>query len=572
MTAIRVHFRDRKLWSESGTTYTRGSAYLDDTLVSNSSLPQVFSRQRTFNGFLSALKQLNGFFAVVHQVDDATFLAVDHVRSCPLFYSVGMKEFYVSDDPYWIQEQIGEHGVDELSAAEFLLAGYVTGNDTLSPHVKQVQAGEALAVASTSGTLRVTPAWYYEYGLGNYFTESREKLLARLDDVLKSVFKRLIRWADGRTIVVPLSGGIESRTVVLMLKRLGYDNIVAFSYGREGNKESSISKRAASTLGIRWEFIPYSNEAWHKWYRSEEWEMYWRMASGLSSVPHIQDWPAVWELQRQQLIPQDSVFVPAHLAGNQFAIGMQGLQQFHLVSSPTAWSKRRVINRNRVANQKELLAYVCRAFYPLRDWSKQRAELEPKLTEKIVRLLGTRPTYKTEDAFDTYRRWWWQGGDSKFLVNSVRVYNFWGYEWWLPLWDLEIANFWSRVPIIHRFERNLSKAHFKELEMKMTKCNIGVHRGDPRPISFVGNLLRKTPLYSQARRIYGLVEYDRHSLAWYGIIPKKVFSHSFTGKENINSYLASDLLERIIQDSNRKQGSNKLRNDLPHHNQEEERK
>ena len=45
-----------------------------------------------------------------------------------------------------------------------------------------------------------------------------------------------------------------------MLKRLGYRNVIAFSYGRLGNEESAISNFVANDFKIRWEFIEYSNE------------------------------------------------------------------------------------------------------------------------------------------------------------------------------------------------------------------------------------------------------------------------------------------------------------------------
>jgi len=456
-----------------------------------------------------------------------------------------MKEFYVSDDPRWIRKNANEQAVDKLSAVEFLLAGYVTGSDTLSPHVKQVQAGEALAAIPTSGGLCITPLRYFEYTHGNYFPEPREKLLARLDSALIAAFERLIRWADGRTIVVPLSGGADSRVIVLMLKRLGYDNIVAFSYGRIGNEESWISRKVASTLGIRWEFVPYSNEAWYRWCRSDEWKTYSQAADNLSSVPHIQDWPAVWELRKQELVPQDSIFVPGLLAGH----------SLEPTIFPIIWPKHRVID------QRELLISICEAFYTLRDWSRQRAELEPRLNEKIVRLLGTRPSYKTHDAADAYERWWWQGYEAKFIINSVRVYDFWGYEWWLPLWDLEIADFWCRVPLAYRLGKNLSRIHLKKLEKEITGCNIRVHRANPRPVSFAAKLLRKTFLYDRMQRIHGLVQYHRHPLAWYGIVPKEAFNHSFTGKENINSYLALETLQRILKELRRPQKLSKLRDD-----------
>ena len=532
MHEVKVHFRDEYLWNKSGTTYTRGSAFLDEELISGAVLSQLFSQEHAFDGFLSLLRRLNGFFAIVHQVDGSLFLAVDHLRSCPLFYGSGMNGVYVSDDPYWIRNETGDWSVDELSAAELLLAGFVTGSDTLSPNVKQVQPGEALTIQYTTGKMQVTPVRYYEFIHSDFYVDSSDQLEARLDASLKASFNRLVRWARGRTIVVPLSGGCDSRLVVLMLKRLGYKDVVAFSYGRPGNDESKISKQVASATGVRWEFVPYSNAAWRKWHDSEEWKRYSQMADGLASVPHLQDWPAVFELRKQELIPQDAVFVPGNLAYSSMVFNIQPVR-YPLVCSKT-----------RVVKQKEILGSIHRAFYPMRDWARQSVDLKRQVDEKILRLLGSRPSYTPEEANSAYSWWWWQGFESRFVTNAVRVYEFWGYEWWLPLWDLEIARFWSRVPMIHRLGKRLQRSHLQKLELGTVQHNTrqcGTSSG-----WFSSGLVRKTRLYNRVRRLHGLTQYDQHPLAWYAIIPRQSFNSLYNGPEVINSYLAIEMFQRIF--------------------------
>ena len=343
-------------------------------------------------------------------------------------------------------------------------------------------------------------------------------------------FERLISWANGRTIVVPLSGGFDSRLIVLMLKRLGYARMITFSYGRPGNKESEISREVASALGIQWEFVPYSNAAWRRWSGTEEWRAYCRTSNGLTSVPNIQDWPTIWELQRQELIPQDSVFVPGHTAGH----------SRHSSHVPIAWLERRTIY------EKELLDSIRKTWYTLQDLSRHR-ELELKLNEKMTRLLMTRRSYTQEGAVADYERWWWQEREAKFTINSVRTYDFWGYEWWLPLWDMDLVKFWSRVPFVQRLEENLHTTHIQDLEMKLLRRNIE-QWGTPSVLSVVARLLRKMRIYDHAVRRYELRQYDRHPLAWYGIMTKDEFYGSFTGKETINSYLAAKTLQSTFLD------------------------
>ena len=47
------------------------------------------------------------------------------------------------------------------------------------------------------------------------------------------------------------------------------------------------------------------------------------------------------------------------------------------------------------------------------------------------------------------------GEQSKFIANSCRVYEFWGYEWRMPFWDIEFINFWNDLPLQLRLEKFL---------------------------------------------------------------------------------------------------------------------
>ena len=76
--------------------------------------------------------------------------------------------------------------------------------------------------------------------------------------------------------------------------------------------QSDRSRSVARRLGIPWLFVKYDRAKWARWYATSEGITYQRFADGFSSVAHMQDWPAVWELQRRGEIPDDAVFVPGH--------------------------------------------------------------------------------------------------------------------------------------------------------------------------------------------------------------------------------------------------------------------
>jgi asparagine synthase (glutamine-hydrolysing) len=525
MDNIKVHLKHSASWHRTESTYTRGSAFLGKSLLHGSDLSRAFGQDRSMNEFESLLKRMNGFFAVIHECPKEAYFATDHVRSFPLFYGQRGRSFFVSDDPFWIMENSNEHEISELSAIEFLLAGFVVGDESLCKRVRQVRPGEIIHVSEGQGCFLVANARHYRFPHGNVRHETHEALMSRLSEASESAVRHLIELAQDRTIVVPLGAGADCRLIVLMLKRLGYDKVIAFSYGRPGNSESGVAKKVASALGIQWRFVPYSNEAWGKWSRTDEWEDYTRMASGLSSVPHLQDWPAIWELRREGAIPRDSVIAPGHLSA--------------AWNPPVEWIERRVISED------DFLDSIIKRFYDPIDWSGSNEMLRRILRQRIAASLKTHRMYHPEEALTDYERWWWQEEEAKFIINSVRVYDFWGYEWWLPLWDKEFAEFWSSLPVVHTLDREIKKEYVERLQKEQIGRNIELGRPS-RILALADRLAAVSHLQRQCRELYGLRQYDKDQFGWYGITPKQVFRGTFTGTQDINSYVGMQTIQNIF--------------------------
>jgi asparagine synthase (glutamine-hydrolysing) len=480
----------------------------------------------------------------VQITDGSLVAAVDRARSIPIFYAHTGDDMYVSDDAYWVAEQLAEQDYDKLSIAEFLLAGYVTGQDTLFPMIKQLRAGELLLAKATPSGIQVTARTYYAFLHGGYITNF-EKLLQEWDKALLSVFSRLIHSVNGRPIVIPLSGGKDSRLVAIMLKRLRYENVICLSYGLPGNRESEISKQVALRLGYRWEFVPYSRRLWYDSFHSKEYRAYERFADGLASIAHIQDWPAVWEMKAGSIIPEDSVFVPGH-GGDVTAGG-------HI---PTEFG------RTNHVGEEDVLNAIISKYYNLWDIKKLDTsrvlkmnpdEVRFRLKRKIHSLLGGLSCETPEEAANALEQWNWRERQTKFIANSVRAYEFWGYDWRLPYWDKELLHFWQRVPLCYRLEMRLRKRYTQNIEARFgikgpSAQSDWTHLIITRVLETLGLLDRVKALglpelfdkiTNRMRRISYRRLYESHPLGWYGIIPIEHFGSLYQRKpENINSLLA----------------------------------
>ena len=402
------------------------------------------------------------------------------MRSYPIFYSVSGNSIFISDDAHWILDQISDKTIDSLAEQEFMLTGYVTGPNTLYSSIKQVQSGEFLIFKNTDDGINTSSEKYFQYYHHDYFSDPAEKLLNDYLPVLHNVFQRLIDFADGRTIVVPLSGGYDSRLIALMVKVLGYKKIIAYSYGIPGNLESEVSQKVANGLGIKWFFVPYSNQDWHNWFHSAERKAYYRMANGLSSLPVTQDWPAVRELKLGKQIPDDSIFVPGHSGG--------------LLAGEFARYAPKIYKASRIEIN-DVVEETLQANFILWDWSAKRRELYPLLKQRILATLGD--LKKFPDAASAFEAWNFHERQAKFVVNSVRAYEYWGYGWSLPEWDREFIDFWMSVPLEHRIGKKLYNAAVKKLQAKIAPEKNFPDLPDTKAAMHykIKNFIRQTPFY-----------------------------------------------------------------------------
>src|SRR5690606_13164563 len=72
-----------------------------------------------------------------------------------------------------------------------------------------------------------------------------------------------------------------------------------------------------------------------------------------------------------------------------------------------------------------------------------------RIKENIsINIENTKPSLAS-----AYELWDWQERQAKYIANSVRVYEFYKCDWWLPLWDMEFTEFWRDVPLTLRRER-----------------------------------------------------------------------------------------------------------------------
>lgn len=77
----------------------------------------------------------------------------------------------------------------------------------------------------------------------------------------------------------------------------------------------------------------------------------------------------------------------------------------------------------------------------------------------MLLIFKNRTISSTKDFANACESWNWQERQAKFIGNSIRVYEFWGFDWWMPLWDKQFTKYWSCFPLKLRFERFFYKKY-----------------------------------------------------------------------------------------------------------------
>ncbi len=518
-------------WRTVGSAAARGFAFDDGGVVSAAGIAERFGEAAS-GGSLGSVAQLaaglEGFFAVVVHAGETTFVISDRARSVPMYYATDGT--VVSDRGAVVRDGIGAE-TDPIAESEFLLTRYVAGPETVWAGVASIQPGEVVAV-DDDGVRRHRYWGYWPAGHGEAPTEPLEELREGFETALD----RLQRIADGRPVVVPLSGGHDSRLVAAGLVVRGHD-VIAFTFGRSGHPDVEVSREVAARLGVRWEFCPYSAADWAEWYHGDACSRYRRASFGGDALPFLAEWPAVRGLISEGRLPTDALFCPGHtvatpserlpaFVGGETGPGTAGCEPERVGHEPIEPTVSALVDD------------VLDRHYSLWEWDDDAFASAAKARVREG-LLGDRPADAVSDpetAAAAYERWEWNGRMTTFTNGDLRVYEDVGVEWWLPLWDPAYVRAWERVPLDGRRKKRLHAELAVDYYRRAADVPAGRAALTDRSLSAVDRqlaLVRHTPErqfserggdwsppFSAPRPQWGTP--GTHPLGWYGAVDPRV--------------------------------------------------
>lgn len=430
-------------WYEKKDIFVKGYFFdAENNFYEKEKLVKFFDKITSKNDFVERIKQANGIFTVLISDKNKIYAACDKTRMFPLFYHKSETEFYISDDIEILKTHSQKR--DNFNADEFNACGYVSGKNTLLKNVFQIQAGEYLIVDNKE----IASAFFFDYFAENKNVKKYSELKKQAEKIFDNTFKRLIKSLQNRPVILPLSGGYDSRLIAAMLKKYNYKNVICFTYGRKNNYEIENSKRTAKLLNYKWIFIEYNKNLISNYLKTNTFHEYAKYSGQHVSMPFLQEYFAVKYLKDNKIINQNAVFIPGH-SGD--LIGGSHLKTV----------------KNKKYNLSSIVEKIFSQHYILNTPNKKT---EKSIKNKIKIVIEKEKIYNYS-VFDNQNI---RERQAKFINNSSHIYNFFGFEHRFPFWDNELVDFFKNLPF--EFKKNkflydnvLKTVYFKPCNLNFEK-------------------------------------------------------------------------------------------------------
>ncbi len=408
------------------------------------------------------IKQIDGHFSFIYYDKFKTLACVDWIRSYPIFYSSHKKNVLkITNDPKLLLQGTTKSSLDKHAVIDLFASGYTTQNTTIFLDIKQLTPGTILLKSKSTNILSYK----------GYFPQqpkiklSYPKLKKKFVDSIDRVFSRLADKNKGRMIFVPLSAGIDSRLVLSSLLRHNHKQITCYSYGLKNNSEIRVAKEICHKLDVSWKVINTSPNIIKQFSKTEFYKNYMNFSDNFSSVPFIQDLPALFFYKKKYKIPSDTLFINGN-TGDFISGG-------HI--------PKELFNNNKLTKGNLIESFINKHFSL---WERCLSPpYYPIIYKRINQLIKHFYKYhKNSNNAALFETLEWAERQSKFVITGQRVYDYIEKDWKLPFWEDPIKRFFEELDYDNKFNQYFYKKVLEDLNWSNIWRNIPINKKETYPV------------------------------------------------------------------------------------------
>lgn len=205
---------------------------------------------------IDALKHLNGRYDIVIWDRHARVLHLvsDRFGANRHYYLRRPGALHLACEVKALAVFLGRTEIDPAGLASMLSFGYHLGELTLLRDVKCLRHARQIQFRTATDTLGIERYWNYPYGeMGA--PASAAELAEALHRHLTRALKRRLHKVE--KVLLPISGGLDSRTMAGLLAQSDYSGeVLAYSYGQSSSRDARYGRAIARKLGYRHIHIP----------------------------------------------------------------------------------------------------------------------------------------------------------------------------------------------------------------------------------------------------------------------------------------------------------------------------
>ncbi len=224
MGKVIVNIENGFKWYTKDSVWVKGAFFdANQNYYEKDLLPSYFDNIDTYQDFVEALKKCNGIYSVVIKHGEEIWCASDRSSTFPLFYKQFGEDWQICDDINSLLKNENTPVFNLFQLSVYKSLGHTFGNETLFSNIYQVQCAQAVRLKQKKG---IEKSQYHTFSVNEFNSSSENDLQKKGIQLFENVFSRLVKSLNGRTAVIPLSGGFDSRMIAAGLKRQGYKKVI----------------------------------------------------------------------------------------------------------------------------------------------------------------------------------------------------------------------------------------------------------------------------------------------------------------------------------------------------------